>query len=165
MCGSTILLVTQEYAKLLPTKIAKCNAFKSSATNCATIRDLLPTKPESTNTKFVFVLVPNTLGIPAGEGKLVKGKSDANLAEHFRDLGSHAAAWFTMMTEGHTGIHPFSVELQTGVSTNKDALGATYPKHSTTIHLTPDQLFVFKSAPAKDDKDGAIYPTLAKLRS
>ena len=85
MCCSIILLVTQEYAKLLPTKIAKCNAFKSSATNCATIRDLLPTKPESTNTKFVFVLVPNTLGILAGEGKLVKGKSDANLAEHFRD--------------------------------------------------------------------------------
>ena len=165
MCGSTIRLVSQEYSKLLPTMIAKGSPFNSATKSCSSIKALLPAVPDQDDTKFVLVLVPNTFGIPAGETEVVKGASDDNLAEHFRDLGPHAKAWFTIMTQGHTGIHPFSIDLQKAVTTNQLALKTAYPKHRANITLTLDNLFAFKPAPAEDDEDDAIFPTLAKLRS
>ena len=102
-CGSTIRVVTQEYAATLPPKIAKGTPFNSSTRTCVTIKDLLPAVTDA-NDKFVLVLVPNTFGIPAGEIEVVKGTSDDNMAEHFRELGPHAEAWFTIMTMGHPGI-------------------------------------------------------------
>ena len=163
-CGSTIRVVTQEYASTLPPKIAKGTPFNSSTRSCVTIKDLLPAVTDA-NEKFVLVLVPNTFGIPAGEIEVVKGTSDDNMAEHFRELGPHAEAWFTIMTMGHPGIHPFSIELQTCITANQLAMKGHYPKYKCLITLTRDYLFLFRAAPAEEDEDDAIYPALAELRS
>jgi len=91
----------------------------------------------SADTKsYLFILCPNTLGIPAGETKMVKGSSDDNMAEHFRDLGKHAIAWLTIQTKGSDGVLPFNLALQTAVEANKVELDLHYPNTKAVINLT-----------------------------
>ena len=91
MCGSTIRLVSQDFAKTLPAKILKGKAFKNTENKVAPFKDLLPL--DSDTKPYVLILCPNTLGIPAGETETVKGLSDNNMAEHFWELGKHAITW------------------------------------------------------------------------
>jgi hypothetical protein len=163
MCGSTICLVSQDFAKTLPAKIPKGKAFKNTENKVAPFKDLLPL--DSDTKSYVLILCPNTLGIPAGETETVKGLSDDNMAEHFRELGKHAIAWLTVQTEGCEGIVPFSAPLQALVESNKKALLTLYPKHTAIIDLTPSQLLTFISPPAVEDEDDAIYATIYELRA
>ena len=163
LCGSTIRLVSQDFAKTLPPKFPKGKAFKNTEIKVAPFKDLLPLDSDTKN--YVLILCPNTLGIPAGETETVKGSSDDNMAEHFRELGKHAISWLTVQTEGCEGIVPFSAALQTLVAANKKALLTIYPKHTAVINLTPSQLFTFISPPAVEDEDDAIYTTIVELRA
>ena len=163
MCGSTIRLVSHDFAKTLPAKFPKGRCFKNTATKLSSIKDLLPA---DTDTKsYTFVICPNTLGIPAGETETVKGSSDDNMAEHFCELGKHAIAWLTIQTEGTEGILPFDLALQTAVVSNKVALDHHYPSATAVIDLTASPLFTFISPPAEEDEDDAIYCTIAELKA
>jgi hypothetical protein len=163
MCGSTIRLVSHEFAKTLPAKIPKGAPFKNTVQKLSAIKALLPA--DSDNTKYVLILCPNTVGIPAGEVEAVKGKSDENMAEHFRDLGEHAHAWMMIQTEGHEGVVPFNAELQKLAEDNRATFATHYPKYAAKIDLTPTQLFDFTSPPPEDDEDDAIYTTIVELRA
>ena len=134
MCGSTIRLVTHEFSKTLSAKFPKGRCFKSTSTKLAAIKALLSADADTKN--YSFILCPNTLGIPAGETETVKGSSDDNMAEHFRDLGKHAIAWLTIQTKGSDGVLPFNLALQTAVEANKVELDLHYPNTKAVINLT-----------------------------
>ena len=126
MCGSTIRLVSQDFAKTLPTKFLKGKAFKNTGKKVSPFKDLLPL--DSDTTSYVLILCPNTLGIPAGESETVKGSSEENMTGHFRDFNDHALAWLTVQTEGSADIVPFNATLQALVESNKKSLLTLYPK-------------------------------------
>jgi len=163
MRGSTIRLVTHDFAKSLPAKFPKGKAFNNTEKKVAPLKDLLPL--DSDTKMYVLILCPNTLGIPARESETVKRSSDDNMAEHFRDLKEHAIAWLTIQTEGCKGIVTFSSALQALVESNMKALATHYPKHTAVIDLTPSQLFTFISPPAVEDEHDAIYTTIVKLKA
>ena len=163
MCGSTIRLVSRDFAKTLPAKFPKGRCFKNTATKLSSIKDLLPADADTKS--YTFVLCPNTLGIPAGETETVKGSSDDNMAEHFRDTSEHALTWLMIQTEGHEGVQPFSADLQKLCIDNRTLFGAHYPKYASKITLTQTQLFNYTSPPAEDDEEDAIYTTMVELRA
>jgi len=163
MCGSTIRLVSQDFAKTLPAKIPKGKAFKNSVQKIVAIKSLLPADSDVKN--YVLILCPNVMGIPAGEAETVKGEPDDNMAEHFRDISEHALAWMMIQTEGHEGVLPFSADLQKLCVDNRTLFGAHYPKYAANITLTPTQLFNYTSPPAEDDEEDAIYTTMIELRA
>ena len=163
MIGSTIRLVSHEFAKTLPPKIPKGKPFLNTVTKLAPIKDLLPA--DSNTTKYVLVLCPNTLGIPAGETETNKGTLDDNMAEHFRDLGKHAIAWANMVTDMAEGVLPFEPELQTLAVTHKADFGTHFPKYTSAITLTTSQAMHFSTPPAVEDDDDAITATIQELRA
>ena len=163
MTGSTIRLVTHEFAKTLPTKIPKGQPFLNTVKKLAPIKDLLPA--DATATKYVLVLCPNMLGIPAGEAETNKGVLDDNMAEHFRDLGKHAIAWANIATDLADGVIPFNPEIQKLAVDNKVDFGVHFPKHTSTITLTTSQAMHFGTPPAVEDEDDAITATIQELRA
>ena len=84
MCGSTICLVSQDFAKTLPPKFPSGKAFKKTENKVTPFKNLLPL--DSDTKPYVLILCPNTSGIPAGKTETVKGLSDDNMAKHFREL-------------------------------------------------------------------------------
>ena len=160
--GSTIRLVTLDFAKKMPKKWPKGKPFKSSVKKIDTIKALLP--DNSNTVQHVLVLCPNALGIPLGEPHTVKGSPDDSMAESFRELGECGNCWFQLMTNLSADVVPFDLNLQRLVETNKLEMDMYYPAHSAVITLTPSPAFIFSSPPCDEDDADAITTTIAELR-
>ena len=161
--GSTIRLVTHEFAKKPPKTWPKGKPFKSNCKKVDKIKVLLP--DDSDTVQYVLVLCPNALGIPSGEPHTVKGSPDDSMAESFRELGDCGDPWFQIMTNLSAGAVAFNLDLQRLVETNKLEMDMYYPKHSAVITLTPSPAFTFSSPPCDEDDDDAISSTIAELRA
>ena len=148
--GSTIRLVTSDFAKTLPTSFAMGTSFKPSTKKMKEItalKDMLPTAGT-----HVLVLCPNTFPIPGGTTYTVKGKVDDAMADTFRDLGPLGLPWLQLAGDVDPGVLPFDVILQSTVVANKVALGAHYPAYNSAITLTNSPALTF-AAPALDSDD------------
>lgn len=148
--GSTIRLVTADFAKTLPDGFAKGTSFKPSTRKIKDIpvlQDMLPTSGS-----HVFVLCPNTLPIPGGTAFTVKGKVDDAVADAFRELGPVGLPWLQLIGDMDAGVLPFDVNLQSTVVANKIALGVHYPTYVATISITNSPTLTF-TAPALDSDD------------
>ena len=163
MMGSTFRMVTMEFAKALPKKIPRGKPFLNNCRKCATIAALMPT--DSDTVKYVLVLVPNVIGIPAGTTATVKGKADESMAEYFADLGDCGKPWLMLQTDLSASVVLFCAALQPLVENNKLEIDIYYPEHSAIVDLTLTNAITFTSPPAVDDEDDAIQPTIADLRA
>ena len=163
MTGSTIRLVTSDFAKTMPKKILRGQPFKSTVRKVAAIKDLLP--EDAATIQYCLIICSNALLIPSGEPYTVKGTADDAMADYFRDLGDPAFTWLQVQTDLTKGVVPFSLELQELVEINKLAFDQFYPKHTVRLDLTPQPFFTFTSPQADLDEDDPIESTMAELRA
>ena len=159
--GSTIRLVTSEFAKELPSEFPKGAIFKSTNKKAKALKDLLPKVGES----YVLIICPNTSPILGEAAHTVKGKMDDTMGDTFRSQGIHGLSWFKIMSALDDGVTPFDKSFQDAVLANKVELDNLYPAHKA-INLVDSPALSFSAPPVDDDDDDDdLGLAISQLRS
>ena len=99
MTGSTLRIVTADFAKQLPKKIPTGKVLKANTKKAINIRDFLPVNADTVY--YVLFCCPNTVSISGGEDYTVKGVPDDSMHESFRALGDYDIAWLQIIASTH----------------------------------------------------------------
>jgi hypothetical protein len=156
--GSTVRLVTKEYAKTLPKGFPKGEPFKANTVKTKSITKWLTDKDES----YRLLVVPNSVPIAPGLPHTVKGGVDESMIASFAEYSPYGPSWLELQACKATGVFPFDLQMQELVVQNKLVMDQHFPK-TTAINYTPSPAVSFTSPPVDDDDDEAIQPAISEL--
>ena len=161
MTGSTLRVVTFAFAKTLPKKWPRGEAFDLASINndvSTMMKEKLGLKGR---TKFVLIVEPKSFPIFPGSEVVLKGEIDENVMAHFGGLGPYGSPWISLKADLDTdGVSKFNLDVQQSIIAHKVDMGTFMPKGTFAWSESPWGAVV--GAPA-EDTDSPFNDSLVEL--